>query len=915
MTGRPGRARGLAGLVAAVIALSVVGTVPAGAADLSDRGADAFAELAACVARTDTLVASVVVDESASLRTTDPEDQRVGAVLVAVDTLETLEAAGAEVVTELAVFGTEYTQVVGWGSPSGAHGAEMRDTISTQLPDRKQAQNTDYRKALRDAQRSVDAQRARLDTDSCSAILWFTDGKLDVGPDGADPTDEEALAELCAPDGLVDDVRAARTTVIALALFAQGDETVTRKDRLQLKAVAEGAGGKVECGTSPVPEGATGGAYLRADQPSALRRLFGGAGALMEGYTPAGDGSLECPRDCPVTIHADAAVGSFRVVHELDEGASAARLTSPAGDTHQVAPGTVEAGGSTITTHENDRLFVTDVTPGPDGVGDWLLDAEGATLVDLYYRWGADLDIASASGEGGLVLGQENTVVITPRSADGSVAGPELFSEPLDLSVQVDGSAAEVTARRDGTYIVPVELDTRRAASEVDVSVTAGASSSPHDVDLGPIVVGTRLPTRLPPSYPTITPTRLDVGSMTVDAPGEAALQVEGPSDGESEVCIEPFTVQGPKDAGEITLTVDEAVAPGGCVALDPGATASVPVTLTAQNGADGALSGDLTVVVSGAHTDETITLDVPVEGSIFRPVDEGTRWGLTAGLLALAGLLAWLVAFAGRHLTDRYPLGQDLRRARVPVTVTAGGVRRRDGGQLLTPDDFYPVAQGARKSRFEVPGLTFDRRGPWWWPWKAYRGRVRARGDGIVLTGMDVPSHTLDSTASSAPVEFPGTRHVYLVPDLASGTGGGAETASLDADLVLLAETPGGSTRAVIESWETELAGYTEWPELIAEAGRARTARAAEQAERPTSSRRPRAKDRAEDATAPQGGETAAAPDPSSSDGPPSVFGEESGPASPRRGRPGREPADGPGTSPPSSSAPDDDQPPRIDW
>ncbi|WP_141538725.1 VWA domain-containing protein [Isoptericola jiangsuensis] len=927
-----------AGVVVTAVLLALaavpVGTLPAGAATLSDAGADAFAELSACVAGTDRLVASIVVDESASLKSTDPADERVGAVEVAVDTLAALEASGADVDVELAVFGEQHTRLVGWGSPSGEHGQRVRQAIRDELPSRKEAQHTDYREALHETQASIAARQAQVDGDSCSAVLWFTDGKLDVGADGADPADEDARKELCRPGGIVDGIRSSGTTVIALALFAQGDDTVTPRNRHQLRAVAEGEGKGVTCGTLPVPDGAVGGAYLRADQPSALRRLFSGAGALMEGFTPSDGGALACPLDCPVVVHADAAVGSFRIVHEVEAGGAPMRLTAPDGSTHELTRGSGGTSGSSISTTENDGLFVTDVTPGPAGAGDWLLDGDSGTVVDLYHRWGASVEVVSIEDADGLVIGEENTLALTVHSLDGTVAPPSLFADPVGLTVTVDGETVPATPQDDGTYTVPVIVPADSVPAEVEVAVTAVAVSAPHRVPLGPVVAVVGVPTVLPATYPTITPTRLDLPRMPADEPTTAAFDLSGPADGETSACFGSAAIDGPVQAGRIDLGVDDGAAPGGCVVIPAGATVSVPVTVTAESVADGSLSGTLPVTVTGANGGEEITLEVPVSGSMFRPVDEGKRWLILIALLVGAVGLAWATAETGRRLADRYRLGDDLRYARVQVRIDAGGVRRRDGDLLITPDDFRRAGVPAVTSRFEVAGLVFDRTAPIV-PLLPMQGRVRAHGQ-LVLTGVGTPSHVLDEKGSAAPVRFPGTGHLYLLlqppaertPETSDG---------LDADLVLLVPARHGSVGGPIARWTADLTSYTQWPEIVeaaraAFAARERGSAPAGRSPRPGRLRRAdRRPSSASEAPATTATTDPAVPDlvtgarpadtgpPSFGDGPPS-FGDGS-PSSPsRRGRtrptswddpPSRDRRDPPPASQPSTPTSSDDGPP----
>ena len=123
----------------------------------------------------------------------------------------------------------------------------------------------------------------------------------------------------------------------------------------------------------------------------------------------------------------------------------------------------------------------------------------------------------------------------------------------------------------------------------------------------------------------------------------------------------------------------------------------------------------------------------------MFRPVNEPLRWTYVALFSAIALVLAWLVAWVARNLTDRYQLGRALYTASVGVRLTPDGIQRSDhaagqGTPVVTTDDFEPVADRGTQSQFSARGLNFKRSGPWWWPWKPYRA-VAVTPGGAVAT------------------------------------------------------------------------------------------------------------------------------------------------------------------------------------
>ncbi|WP_170297346.1 vWA domain-containing protein, partial [Georgenia thermotolerans] len=256
-------ARRAAGLVLAAALLLLAPPARAQADALSDVGQRTFAQVAGCAAGADHLLVAIVVDESSSLRATDPGNRRVEAIATAVSSLAALPRAGGrlDVEANLATFGSAYTELVPWGGVEGAHADALVGAARAELPRRDRADETDYRVALRGAQQSLQQRQAALGGTSCPVLLWFTDGELDVG--AATPA---AAAQLCDPQGLVDGLRGARIPVVAVALFTDsGPGAVPPAAREQLRAIAEGGGDGTRCGAQPVPADAAPGAYLRAD--------------------------------------------------------------------------------------------------------------------------------------------------------------------------------------------------------------------------------------------------------------------------------------------------------------------------------------------------------------------------------------------------------------------------------------------------------------------------------------------------------------------------------------------------------------------------------------------------------------------------------------------------------------------------
>ncbi len=755
-------ARPVAVLASALVALGglVAGATGASATDLSDVGARSFADLASCAATSDHLLAAIVVDESGSLRSTDPDDRRVPAITTALDALEQLGTSSGrlDVQATIATFGQTSTTLVDWGTVSGGHAAALHDAVTGELPSRDRANFTDYRVALRSAQTALADRAASLDGSSCKVVLWFTDGRLDVDGTGDGPATVAAREELCAPQGVIDAVRADGVTVVALALFTEdGQGSVTPQDRERLRAIAEGSSGQETCGTVPVPASSSGGAYLRADDATAVRRLFAQAAALIAGGTPGI--SVVCPDDTCVdgrlSIPVDAGVGSFRLTVEHDADASAGKLLAPDGTVVALDAPSSDVDGAAVTTSTRDGFTVVDVRVDRSRPGAWtfVADPGRSAVVDLFWFWGLALDVDAPDG---VVLGEPSVVRVVPRHLDGTPV--DLDALEVDLEVTVNG-VVHPAERSDDGWSVTVDVPTSDAVTAVDVDVTARATTSPHAIALGPVATSARLTTRFPPSFPT--PGHVTLDRIVGDATVTGELELTGAERGATQACVASVDASGPQAAGTVDVRTDPE-----CVEVPADGTARIAVTVGAEHAADGRVEGALRLHLTGVDGDVLETA-VPFGTSMVRPVDEGRRWGLVAVMFAGALALAWATFEVSRRVADRYVLTSDARAAAVPVLLTASGLQRTDGrdGPLLDPAlDFRAmgVTGRTRPRSFETQGVEFGRRYKAW-PWTAGEAWVTATGGNVVVT-EDLDGAPADR--SRARTRFPGTTGWVLVTE-----------------------------------------------------------------------------------------------------------------------------------------------------
>ena len=219
-----------------VLGLGVVLAVPAGAdrpsrqadeedgsgdeadepSDEGDEGAegeetevDPFDRLAGCVGASGRLLVVLLVDESASLRETDPDDQRVVAAQVAVESLDRLregegDAAAIDIDVLVSAFSFDFAPVGEWTPLTEDTRAEVDEQVAS-LADRDASMDTDFHNALDGARRAL-ADRATETTagaggEVCKSILLFTDGNFVLGArDTPEKQERYGLTKDYAPD-------------------------------------------------------------------------------------------------------------------------------------------------------------------------------------------------------------------------------------------------------------------------------------------------------------------------------------------------------------------------------------------------------------------------------------------------------------------------------------------------------------------------------------------------------------------------------------------------------------------------------------------------------------------------------------------------------------------------------------------
>jgi hypothetical protein len=743
--------------------------VSAGAAVAAEKPLTRVDSFRACIAGGGVTDMLLLVDESSSLNTTDPDHARVTSASYLVRQLAGFASgSSADVNVAVSVFANRYTQIQPWTPLNAGTLPRLQATVDS-LKDRVEGMETDYWTALDGARKDLAARAAaRTGRESCQAVIWFTDGGINytirgndadkaaygatkpfapgielTSADAAESVRQAAKTDICRPGGVADQLRSSKVALFGIGL--QGS-TADSSDFSFIESVATGKSGSVAaaCGklTHPVP-----GEFHLATDTDSLLLAFDGISS--PGSRPITQEAAICQFSvCIDKGHRfvlDQSTPGVRVLATADGTNLAAALLNPAGKVINLPKGVI--GTPAALTSDDNTLTYT-----------WLSDktltvsmAEGSAKAGWSGLW--QLAFTDPTGQSGgktskssiHIEGSLKPAWLNPTGAAlhvgdslpdvrlGLVDAAGKRIDPASLLGKVRLTATLVSSQGKSSVVAaalgkdaiasPVALDLSgypvgAAELSLELSITTAATTTADGTPvpgttLEPALVSVPLELLPPAEFPVLAST-IDFGQSEGNAELTAALPVSGVG------CVwqvpdqRPEIVAAPADVGAIAVSLGKANSAESCLNVKD--LSSLPLTFKAEQAGNGSVNGRVALMIApDGEPGKAMPVNVDFTASMAKPLN-GTNFLLALIVALILGPgIPLLFLYAAKWYVSKIP-GSSLSAELIPVTVTHQQLQRDGQPFGLLPKDFtelVPMNPSGSRSLM-IKGIELKARSGW---------------------------------------------------------------------------------------------------------------------------------------------------------------------------------------------------------
>jgi|GEM_PF-2103926 len=719
-----------------VTTLAMAGSLAFGAAQisvadttrgLSQVGQGAFNDLARCVRSQDSTDLNIffLVDSSASLRVdnnngpgSDPTNMRA---VILSQTIRQLGVLNSKISVNFALdtFDTSSPGIGKDGKPNKGipwtHAGQSEvdnaaDWVKQNVPKYEYGQQTNWLAGMNNAENQL-ANAPHGSGTACKAIIWFTDGALDIGTNARN---SQALAQLCgtAPTstgtgiqkGVIPNLRANNITLIGVLLTSSQLTNTSAGLVSYFHPVLEGSGlvdassfggaksENFECGQNPVPANYSRGAMLVAKNPDDLAFLFASIPFMVS-----------VGQEIPLKKS-----NEFTV----DNGVASAAIVIPSKDWQLMGPGVAinsKTSDSAFQIRTEGNISTVQFAIPKGGQGDYKVIYAGSTPISVFLDAGIKIKL----DKGLKIAAGQSSQQISGTFVDynNKPVNMGIYDKVAMSVVSIDTSGKNRPANSnqlqingDSTWsgqVMPFD-----GASSAQIQFTVQLRTKPSETDLPEISQTFNLPLIFPRQFCNVKQSGNNQSSGTVlsnltykKTPATGAIVIEGARQGNCsirfsapQVLTDPMS-RPPKD---FTLKV---AGPSGIqnsllgrwVSVPQGAEETFVVSVNSAVKASGETSMSIPVDIQDQAQTQTIQASVKISFKDVIPEKGKVLWLILLLLIGLGLPLALLqlinFLFAPFRLAD---IRNTSMHVRVSVDSMGSTVTLLDGTRLVLEDRMF---------------------------------------------------------------------------------------------------------------------------------------------------------------------------------------------------------------------------------
>jgi hypothetical protein len=686
---------------------------------LTPAGEKAVQQISDCVNSKRNLQVFYLVDGSGSLEHTDPKNLRADVLAASLEQLKPNDDS-LKVSYAVGTFGSDYRLLKKWAPLTSDNAVHEANWFRANIPGLSKEGNTNWEKGLLGADKEL-AKVRNQENAPCQAVVWLTDGGIDLQLDKHFIGERNSIANICGTDpgqggnsvgdGVISRLRNSGVNVLGVLLkddsfmnSLNSSDSIAYKQLIAemsyLQPIVEGSSQvdgfifgssnpTFQCGPE-ISSGQANGAELVATDPLQLALQFARVVARSNNGSPT-----NVFGDNPAKFVIDPGVAYFDLLVSSKNWA----LQDPSGKT--ISTPTSGIASKSVAGAYLVRVKIDNKAQQ----GTWSIQNTTHNQADVFLYSGLKLNVSA-----------KNFLAGKPAEINGQVIDQN--GKPADLSVYGSNSIRVTSFNSSKGIDSEVPLTSNLVAGTFGGSFqpAKGVSQATFDVTLGlqtksgvklaPLTLQVQARVGLPPEYPHIQGDGLTLTDLSgIKGKATGSLILEGSNISDGQVCLgQPAIKIDPTPSRISNFTWDKSGQ--GCINVAKGSTQKVEYSLSNSHQTSGSSFGVIPATFK-TNKEGLTPIDQGIALNFNSKIKENTpvQLAVLIGLL-LAGIAipTGILYFFG-YRNSRILWGQGIQRASVPVILSSAGTITRNDGK---PSE--GIGPGIAKREYEWLGAPAER-------------------------------------------------------------------------------------------------------------------------------------------------------------------------------------------------------------